>query len=105
MLGFSQWRGSTNRPRVDAKMHFSPATATRAAEADDQRHAAMSYVSEAFAEARLDGLDVDCIAQAAIFASFVEMVATYGEEATAVFADRLAERVRGGEFTVDRSSH
>ncbi|KAF0120811.1 MAG: hypothetical protein FD152_4027, partial [Xanthobacteraceae bacterium] len=72
MLGLINGIGSTNRPAVDAKMHFSPATAARAAEADDQRHAAMSYVSEAFAEARLDGLDVDCIAQAAIFASFVE---------------------------------
>ena len=72
-------------------MHFSPETTFRSAEAEDQRHAAMGYVSEAFAEARLDGLDVDCIAQAAIFASFVEMVAT--------------ERVRGGEFTVDRSAH
>jgi len=90
---------------VDATMHFSPETTFRSAEAEDQRHAAMGYVSEAFAEARLDGLDVDCIAQAAIFASFVEMVATYGEEATATFAQRLAERVRGGEFTVDRSSH
>jgi len=86
-------------------MYISPATPARSAEAEDQRHAAMGYVSEAFAEARLDGLDIDCIAQAAIFASFVEMVATYGEEATATFADRLAERVRAGEFTVDRYSH
>jgi predicted YcjX-like family ATPase len=86
-------------------MHFVPATNARAVEAEDQRRAAMGYVSEAFAEARLDGLDVDCIAQAAIFASFVEMVATYGEDATAVFADRLAERIRAGEFTVERSSH
>jgi hypothetical protein len=86
-------------------MHFLPATTTRAVEAEDQRRAAMGYVSEAFAEARLDGLDTDCIAQAAMFASFVEMVATYGEDATAVFAERLAERVRQGEFTVDRSSH
>ncbi|MGL4289988.1 MAG: hypothetical protein ACRCVA_26790 [Phreatobacter sp.] len=86
-------------------MQFSPAISARAAEAEDQRQAAMGYVSEAFAEARLDGLDVDCIAQAAVFASFVEMVATYGEEAAAVFAERLAERVRCGEFTVDRSAH
>ena len=86
-------------------MYISPATPARSAEAEDQRNAAMGYVSEAFAEARLDGLDIDCIAQAAIFASFVEMVATYGEEATATFADSLAERVRAGEFTVDRSSH
>ncbi len=105
MLGFRLVKGSIDGPAMDVMMHFSPETTVRSAEAEDQRHAAMGYVSEAFAEARLDGLDVDCIAQAAIFASFVEMVATYGEEATATFAQRLAERVRDGEFTVDRSSH
>lgn len=86
-------------------MHVPTAAAARAVEAEDQRRAAMGYVSEAFAEARLDGLDTDCIAQAAVFASFVEMVATYGEEAAAAFAERLAERVRAGEFTVDRAAH
>lgn len=86
-------------------MFFVPAANSRAIEAEDQRQAAMGYVSEAFAEARLDGLDVDAVAQAAVFAAFVEMVATYGEEASAVFAERLAERVRAGEFTVERSSH
>lgn len=98
-------QGRSTGPSVDVMMHFLPATTARTAEAEDQRFAAMGYVSEAFAEARLDGLDIDCIAQAAIFASFVEMVATYGEDAAAVFADRLAERVRAGEFTVDRSTH
>lgn len=86
-------------------MHSMPVMTARAAETEDQRRVAMGYVSEAFAEARLDGLDVDCIAQAAIFASLVEMVATYGEEASAVFAERLAERLRAGEFTVERSTH
>lgn len=105
MLRSSLRTGPINGSAMGVTMHFSPETTARSAEAEDQRHAAMGYVSEAFAEARLDGLDVDCIAQAAIFASFVEMVATYGEEATATFAQRLAERVRGGEFTVDRSTH
>jgi predicted YcjX-like family ATPase len=98
-------QGRTAALRLDESMHFMPAIAARTAETDDQRRVAMGYVSEAFAEARLDGLDVDCIAQAAIFASLVEMVATYGEEASAVFAERLAERLRAGEFTVERSNH
>ena len=40
------------------------------------KRAALAYVAEAFAEAELDGLDGDCMAQAALFAAFTELVAT-----------------------------
>ncbi len=66
----------------------------------EQRRAALAYVCEAFEEARLDGIEGDCVAQAALFTAFKEFVATYGEEAVATFAERLPERVRHGEFTV-----
>lgn len=69
-------------------------------EADlDEKRAALSYVSEAFAEGCLDGLDGDCMAQAALFAAFQELVTSYGEEATARYAEGLPERIRGGGFT------
>ncbi|WP_430911689.1 hypothetical protein [Methylobacterium sp. sgz302541] len=69
-------------------------------EADlDEKRAALSYVSEAFAEGCLDGLDGDCMAQAALFAAFQELVASYGEDATARYAESLPERIRGGAFT------
>jgi hypothetical protein len=60
---------------------------------------ALSYVSEAFAEAELDGLDPDSMVHAALFAAFRELVATYGEEAAAQYAECLPLRVRGGAFT------
>ena len=63
------------------------------------KQAALSYVTEAFAEAELDGLDGDCMAQAALFAAFMELVATYGEDAAAEYAAGLPERIRGGAFT------
>jgi len=69
------------------------------AEASAERRAALSYVVEAFVEAQLDGLDVDCLAQAALFAAFQELVATYGEEATACYAEGLPERIRSGGFS------
>lgn len=70
------------------------------AEADvEEKRVALSYVSEAFAEGCLDGLDADCMAQAALFAAFQELVATYGEDATARYAETLPERIRGGGFT------
>jgi hypothetical protein len=63
------------------------------------KQAALSYVTEAFAEAELDGLDADYMAQAALFAAFMELVATYGEEAVAQYAEGLPERIRGGGFS------
>jgi hypothetical protein len=68
--------------------------------ADDSRRAALDYLLQAWEEAILDGIDGDCVANAALFAAFKELVATYGEEAVARFAERLPERVRGGEFTL-----
>ena len=74
---------------------FSPDLADVTAD----KRAALTYVVEAFVEAQLDGLDPDCMAQAALFAAFNELVATYGEEATAQYAENLPERIRSGAFS------
>ena len=63
------------------------------------KQAALSYVAEAFAEAELDGLDADYMAQAALFAAFMELVATYGEEAVAQYAEGLPDKIRSGGFS------
>ena len=63
------------------------------------KQAALSYVTEAFAEAELDGLDADYMAQAALFAAFMELAATYGEEAVAQYAEGLPEKIRSGGFS------
>jgi hypothetical protein len=67
--------------------------------AADARRLALGYVSEAFAEALLDGIDVDLFAEAALCAAFRELVAVHGEEKAAALAERLPERVRHGEFS------
>ncbi len=64
-----------------------------------EKRAALTYVAEAFVEAQLDGLDTDCIVQAALFTAFQELVATYGEDATARYAESLPERIRSGGFS------
>jgi hypothetical protein len=51
-------------------------------------------------EARIEGIDGDCLAQACLFAAFAEFVSTYGEEAAAHFAEGLAVRIRKGEFSL-----
>ena len=67
---------------------------------DEQRRAAVEYLHEAWAEARLDGVDGDCMAQACLFAALSELVTTYGEDATARFAEGLSERIAAGEFSL-----
>src|SRR5205807_1616375 len=66
----------------------------------EQKRAALGYLHEAWVEARIDGIDGDCLAQACLFAAFAEFVSTYGEEAAARFAEGLPARVRNGEFSV-----
>ena len=68
----------------------------------EQKRVALGYLQEAWAEARLDGIDGDCLAQACLFSAFAEFVTTYGEEAAANFAEGLSARIRNGEFSVEQ---
>ncbi len=66
----------------------------------EQKQAALGYLNEAWAEARHDGVDGDCLAQASLFTAMAELVRTYGEDAVATFVEGLSVRVRNGEFSV-----
>lgn len=77
------------------------AVAPRAAHAEERR-AALGYLAEAWAEARLDGIDGDCLAQACLFTALAELVTTYGEDAAARYTEGLATRIRNGEFSLSR---
>jgi hypothetical protein len=65
-----------------------------------ERFAALTYLEEAWEDAVLDGLPTECVAQAALFRAFAELVQSFGEEATAEFAAGLPDRLRRGEFTL-----
>lgn len=69
----------------------------------EQKLVALGYLQQAWAEARLEGIDGDCLAQACLFAALAEFVSTYGEEAAASFTDGLSTRIRNGEFSLDQS--
>jgi hypothetical protein len=43
------------------------------------------------------------MAQACLFTAFAELVSTYGEDAAATYADGLSQRIRNGEFSLDRA--
>jgi hypothetical protein len=69
----------------------------------EQKRLALGYIQEAWTEASHDGIDGDCLAQTALFLALAEFTSTYGEEATARLAENLPNRIRNGEFSVDRS--
>jgi len=69
----------------------------------EQKFVALGYLQEAWAEARHEGVDADCLAQACLFAALAEFVMTYGEEATATLANGLSARIRNGEFSIDQA--
>ena len=87
-------------------MSMTSSTAIRAEEAGpdhEQKRAALGYLHEAWAEARNDGVDGDCLAQVCLFAAFAELVTTYGEEAAAQYAESLAARIRNHEFSLNQT--
>lgn len=69
----------------------------------EPKYVALRYIMEAWEEAVYDGIDPDCIATAAIFAAMSDLITTYGEEPVAKLAERLPERIRAGEFTVNKT--
>jgi hypothetical protein len=104
MLHLAHSMRSALEPRTDLLSFMSqPASFPTARDPlpdHEQKQAALSYLNEAWAEARHDGVDGDCLAQASLFAAFAELVATYGEDAVAKFVEGLPTRVRNGEFSV-----
>ena len=68
----------------------------------EKKRAALTYLSEAWDDAVAAGVDSEILAHAALFAALSDLIATYGEDAVAGLAARLPERIRAGEFTLDR---
>ncbi|HMK69971.1 MAG TPA: hypothetical protein VK442_03260 [Xanthobacteraceae bacterium] len=69
----------------------------------EQKQLALGYLQDAWTEARHEGIEGDCLAQTALFLALAELISTYGEEASARYAENLAPRIRNGEFSVDLS--
>jgi hypothetical protein len=66
----------------------------------EQKRAALDLLGDAFSAGLAEGLDADCLAQAALFFALKEFVTTYGEEPVARFTEKLPQRVLNGEFTL-----
>jgi hypothetical protein len=83
-------------------LHYRGNAMETAAEITDQKKTALRLILDAFKEAEADGVDTDCMAQAALFFALKEFVLAYGEAPVAAFAERLPARIMNGEFSVMR---
>jgi hypothetical protein len=61
----------------------------------DQKRLALGYLQ--------DGIEADYLTQTALFLALAELIATYGEEPAARYAENLGARIRNGEFSVKLS--
>jgi len=68
----------------------------------DERQVALEYIAEAWNSAEQDGLEGEALSHAALFAALATLVKTFGEEPTAKMISRLPERIRQGEYSIDR---
>jgi hypothetical protein len=88
-------------PSLGMDVTLTPSTREPSSD-QEQKQAALHHLHEAWAEARLDGVDDDAMAMACLFAGLAQLVTTYGEDAAARYTENLPKRLRNGEFTLDR---
>jgi hypothetical protein len=70
-----------------------------------QKQEAYQRFSAVWQDALGAGIDPEILAHVALFAALGDLVATYGEEAVAGFAERLPGRIAAGEFSIPLSLH
>ncbi len=71
----------------------------------EARQLALEYLAEAWNTAEDDGVESLALAHASLFAAIATLVRAHGEEATALLVAGLPERIRGGEYNLERQRH
>ncbi len=69
----------------------------------EERQLALEFLAEAWNTAEDEGVESLALAHASLFAALATLVRVHGEEATALLVSGLPERIRGGEYNLDRS--
>lgn len=70
-----------------------------------ERQLALEYLAEAWNTAEDEGVQSLALAHASLFAAIATLVRAHGEEATALMVGALPERIRNGEYNLDRLTH
>ncbi len=71
----------------------------------DERQLALEYLAEAWNTAEDDGLQPVSLAHASLFAAIATLVKLHGEEIAATMVNALPDRIRSGEYNLDRLTH
>lgn len=71
-------------------------------EIDRQKQQALSALGDLWDQASDDGINIDCLAHAALFQALSSLVLAYGEEAVAEFCKGLPDRVMCGDYSLGR---
>jgi hypothetical protein len=69
------------------------------------RQIALEYLAEAWNTAEDEGVESLALAHASLFAALATLVKTHGEEATATLVGGLPDRIRSGEYNLERQTH
>jgi hypothetical protein len=69
------------------------------------RQVALEYLAEAWNTAEDEGVESLALAHASLFAAIATLVKTHGEDATALLIGGLPDRIRSGEYNLERSTH
>ena len=85
------------------KSLFSPASGNGPLEQGQvERQLALEYLAEAWNSAEEDGLETASLAHASLFAALATFVRLHGDEATADLVAQLPDRIRNGEYNLER---
>ena len=82
---------------------FSPASGKGFFELEQgERQLALEYLAEAWNHAEEDGVQSASLAHASLFAALATFVKMHGDEAAADLIAQLPDRIRSGEYNLDR---
>jgi hypothetical protein len=71
----------------------------------DERQLALEYLAEAWNTAEDDGVQPVSLAHASLFAAIATLVKLHGEDLAATMVNALPDRIRNGEYNLDRLTH
>lgn len=82
---------------------FAPASGPGPFDHDQgERQLALEYLADAWNSAEDDGVQSAALAHASLFAALATFVKLHGDEATADLIAMLPDRIRSGEYNLER---
>lgn len=82
---------------------FAPASGHSPFDHDNgERQLALEYLAEAWNYAEDDGVQSAALAHASLFAALATFVKMHGDDATADLVAMLPDRIRSGEYNLER---